>query len=69
MFIAEQIKKLDFKPIILSKGYGGNLSGPKKVITEHKTFDVGDEAVITWPVEEGVRKANCISLFLISAKG
>lgn len=24
---------------------------------------VGDEAVITWPVEEGVRKANCISLF------
>ena len=44
MFIAEQIKKLDFKPIILSKGYGGKLTGPKKAITKHKTFDVGDEA-------------------------
>ena len=32
MFFAEQIKKLDFKPIILSKGYGGKLTGPKKVI-------------------------------------
>ena len=46
MFFAEQIKKLDFKPIILSKGYGGKLTGPKKVITKHKTFDVGDEAVM-----------------------
>ena len=46
MFIAEQMRELDFKPIILSKGYGGKLFGPRKVITKHKTFDVGDEAVM-----------------------
>ena len=40
------LKKLGYKPVFLTRGYGGLLEGPLKVENSHISQDVGDEALL-----------------------
>ena len=40
------LKKLGYKPVFLTRGYGGLLKGPIKVKDTHNFRDVGDEALL-----------------------
>ena len=40
------LKKLGYKPVFLTRGYGGLLEGPLKVENTHISQDVGDEALL-----------------------
>lgn len=48
MFIAEELLKLGFKPVLLAKGYKGRLKGPH-IVDSSDTFEsVGDEALLMY---------------------
>lgn len=44
--IAEVLKNRGLQPFFLSRGYGGRLAGPIRVIPEHRAGDVGDEPLL-----------------------
>jgi tetraacyldisaccharide 4'-kinase len=43
--LALMAKAAGFSPVILMRGYGGNLPGPVSVSNKHSTLEVGDEAL------------------------
>ena len=46
LYIATLLKKLNYKSIILLKGYGGTLKTPTKVGPKNTSSEVGDEAIL-----------------------
>ena len=46
LYLVEQLKELGYKPVILSRGYGGNLSGPHRVQENDSPSAVGDEPLL-----------------------
>ena len=40
------LKKIGYKPVFLTRGYGGLLEGPIEVENTHTSQDVGDEALL-----------------------
>lgn len=46
IFLAQKLSEAGFTPYILTRGYGGKLDGPIRVIDEHTAKDIGDEAVL-----------------------
>lgn len=46
LFIAEELGKEGFHPVILCKGYKGCIKNPTRVCSKHTYKDVGDEALI-----------------------
>ena len=46
IYIYKLLKKLGYKPVFLTRGYGGLLKGPIKVNDTHNFRDVGDEALL-----------------------
>lgn len=45
--LAQQLKAMGYMPHIISRGYGGSLSGPIRVdLTHHKYHQVGDEPLL-----------------------
>ena len=46
LYIANLLNKLNYKSIILLKGYGGTLTKPTKVGPKHTSREVGDEAIL-----------------------
>ena len=43
LYLVEQLKEKGYQPVVLSRGYGGNLRGPHLVSQSDTTADVGDE--------------------------
>ncbi len=48
MFIAEELLKLGYRPVLLAKGYKGRLKGPHIVDTTDTFESVGDEALLMY---------------------
>ena len=46
IYIYKVLKKLGYKPVFLTRGYGGLIKGPIKVKDTHNFKDVGDEALL-----------------------
>lgn len=46
MYLAETFQKLNFSPVILTRGYKGKETGPMQVTNKHSATDVGDEALM-----------------------
>ena len=46
IYIYKLLKKLGYKPVFLTRGYGGLIKGPIEVKDAHKFKDVGDEALL-----------------------
>ncbi|MFT4089866.1 MAG: tetraacyldisaccharide 4'-kinase [Asticcacaulis sp.] len=44
--LLRRLTKRDFKPALLTRGYGGSLEGPVRVEPAHTAAEVGDEAVM-----------------------
>lgn len=44
--LAEILKGRGLQPFFLSRGYGGKLTGPVRVMPEHNAVDVGDEPLL-----------------------
>ena len=45
-YLAEMLQEKGFRPVILSRGYGGNLTGPVLVTSNHSASNVGDEPLL-----------------------
>lgn len=46
MYLVKELQARGRKPVILSRGYGGALVGPHRVIASDSPFDVGDEPLL-----------------------
>ncbi len=46
IYVYKVLKKLGYKPVFLTRGYGGLLRGPIKVKDTHSFKDIGDEALL-----------------------
>ena len=46
LYLVEQLKEGGYKPVILSRGYGGTLSGPHRVQENDSPSTVGDEPLL-----------------------
>ena len=46
IYIYKVLKKLGYKPVFLTRGYGGLIKGPIKVKDTHNFKDIGDEALL-----------------------
>jgi tetraacyldisaccharide 4'-kinase len=46
LYLVEQLKERGYKPVILSRGYGGNLKGPHHVRENDSPSAVGDEPLL-----------------------
>lgn len=46
IFLAQKLAARGYKPVILTRGYGGSLAGPLLVQAEHNVQQVGDEACL-----------------------
>ena len=46
LYLVEQLKERGYKPVILSRGYGGNLKGPHRVRENDSPSAVGDEPLL-----------------------
>lgn len=62
--LAERLRELGLKPHAVSKGYGGSLDGPVRVVEqEHKAGEVGDEPLLlaaflpTWVAKDRAKGA------------
>ncbi|MEM7240675.1 MAG: tetraacyldisaccharide 4'-kinase [Pseudomonadota bacterium] len=44
--LIEMLKDMGRKPAVVSRGYGGALDGPVKVLQNHKPSEVGDEPIL-----------------------
>jgi tetraacyldisaccharide 4'-kinase len=44
IYLAEELKKKGFRPVVLTRGYGGSVAGPALVQESHTPGEVGDEA-------------------------
>ncbi len=46
MYVVEELSRRGFKPVVLSRGYGGNIAGPVEVNKRHGANQVGDEPLL-----------------------
>lgn len=46
MWLVDNLRKRNLRPVVLSRGYGGKLAGPVLVNSTHKSGDVGDEPIL-----------------------
>lgn len=46
LYLVEQLQSRGMKPVILSRGYGGALKGPHRIVDSDSAYDVGDEPLL-----------------------
>ncbi|MBN8548705.1 MAG: tetraacyldisaccharide 4'-kinase [Deltaproteobacteria bacterium] len=46
IFLTQELSKRGMEVVILSRGYGGSLRGPVRVLPEHRSSEVGDEPLL-----------------------
>lgn len=46
MYLVKELQARGRKPVILSRGYGGAMVGPHRVVSSDSAFDVGDEPLL-----------------------
>lgn len=46
LYLVQELSRRGFKPVILSRGYGGSSRGPLLVTTNHQAREVGDEPLL-----------------------
>ncbi len=46
IFLAKALKQRGYKPVVLSRGYGGSEAGPLLVVAQHSAHAVGDEPLM-----------------------
>jgi len=77
LYIASLLNKLNYKSIILLKGYGGTLKTPTKVGLKNTSSEVGDEAILhskfnetwicrsRWKAIKNIERLNTCNLILM----
>jgi len=77
LYIANLLNNLNYKSIILLKGYGGTLKTPTKIDSKHTSSEVGDEAILhskfnetwicrsRWKAVKQIEKMNTGNLILM----